>query len=668
MVVNSPGIMDCMKYLFLAFSVLSLLACGSSGSDDDANNTQQTVSYFINVNVTGLQGSLILLNNNTDSLTIDMVGLHSFATKIPDGDTYSVTVQTQPADQICTVNNASGTINGSNITDISISCANLYNLGGVVTGLSGTLEIQNNVADTLLLSTNGGFTFNQRVAVGDLYNVQISQNPASRVCSIANASGQVAEADITNINILCSTTNTTVSLSGSYQLAPLTSVDSDINDASAPVNIANNTFNTAQTIPNFSTIHGFATNPGTGRAGEGDRFEITVDDWDVYRVELQQNQTIRLQVVDFDVGGVFQGDLDLFVFDSSPTPNQVGASLSLDEYEEVTITTGSAEYYVAVHAYHDGISVTSSSSKYTLALDAVSINNSKSQASMDFIPGEAITRFKPVAAKLGFESANQSMRFSHQNPNRATLARFYIEDNFLQPNSVTAPESDFEQELAQLNPQASAKFKTLQQIKRLRLRDDVEYAEPNYIYHALQIPDDTYYNLQWHYPAINLPQAWDITTGDRLSNDVIVAVVDTGVFLTHPEFMGQLVTGYDFISDAANAADGEDAGFVNSDIDDNPDDPGDSAQLNNSSWHGSHVAGTIAALSDNASGVSGIAWDAKIMPIRVLGTLGGTDYDIIQSIRYAARLSNDSNTLPAQKADIINLSPGGGYFRHGSIK
>ena len=81
--------------------------------------------------------------------------------------------------------------------------------------------------------------------------------------------------------------------------------------------------------------------------------------------------------------------------------------------------------------------------------------------------------------------------------------------------------------------------------------------------------------------------------------------------------------------------------------------------LGQSSWHGTHVAGTIAAVSNNNSGVAGVAWLSKIMPLRVLGKGGGSSYDITQAVLYAARLPNDSGTVPPQKADIINLSLGG---------
>jgi serine protease len=246
------------------------------------------------------------------------------------------------------------------------------------------------------------------------------------------------------------------------------------------------------------------------------------------------------------------------------------------------------------------------------------------------------------------------MNLSHRDASRAALVNF--EGNIKSPFIFSnLQQSRFEKDLASKNTISYRKYKTLQHIKSLNQNQDVEYAEPNYIYHPLVVPNDQFYSLQWHYPAINLPLAWDITTGSRAGNNVIVAVVDTGIYLAHPEFSGQLVNGFDFISDLASAADGDG-------IDANPDDPGDGAQIGSSSWHGTHVAGTIAALSNNNSGVTGIAWDAKIMPIRALGVRGGTGYDIIQSIRFAAGLDNDSNTVPVQKADVINLSLGGSGY------
>ena len=105
---------------------------------------------------------------------------------------------------------------------------------------------------------------------------------------------------------------------------------------------------------------------------------------------------------------------------------------------------------------------------------------------------------------------------------------------------------------------------------------------------------------------------------------MIVAVVDTGVLLEHPDLKGQLIAGYDFIRDPDRARDGDG-------IDPDPNDSGDLGFGGSSSFHGTHVAGTIAAHSDNGDGVAGIAWLARVMPVRALGVDGGTTYDVIQA-------------------------------------
>jgi len=517
-----------------------------------------------------------------------------------------------------------------------------FSVGGNVSGLTAPLTIQNNNGDTQSITANGRYAFVKRLSNAESYNVEIIQNVATQNCSIANASGQINNANVINVDIVC--TSGTKSLSGSYRAAPLIQVDSDINDPFALPNVDNGSFATAQKVPNFSTIQGFATLSGTGRFIEGDRLATTADEFDIYKVVLQKNQVLRLQVVDFAGEDVFTGDLDLFLFDLAL--NQLRFSNTRDEFESITVPDD-GEYYIQVETF-------SGSSKYTLSLGGVSVLNAPASQSMDFKPGEAVIQFKASASVNQFKASNQLMNLSHQHTTRAALAKFEVSASraFIS-SKVQAPASAFLQELAQANPASYQKYQTLKQIKRLNQRADIKFAEPNYIYQSLLVPNDEHYPMQWHYPAINLPLAWNITTGSRIGGgDVIVAVVDTGVFLEHDEFVGQLVNGYDFISDAQMAADGDG-------IDANPDDPGDSAQLSSSSWHGTHVAGTVAALSNNNSGIAGVAWNAKIMPIRVLGIGGGTDYDIIQSIRFAAGLGNDSNTVPAQKADIINLSLGG---------
>ncbi|MCA8947104.1 MAG: S8 family serine peptidase, partial [Planctomycetes bacterium] len=175
----------------------------------------------------------------------------------------------------------------------------------------------------------------------------------------------------------------------------------------------------------------------------------------------------------------------------------------------------------------------------------------------------------------------------------------------------------------------------------LSMHPYITVAEPDYIRRHFLTPNDPHFAAYqaWHYNAINLPAAWNITTG---STSVIVAVVDTGVVLSHPDLAGRLIGGYDFISNPQVALDGNG-------IDNNPDDPGDNPGQG-SSFHGTHVAGTIGAASNNSTGGAGVDWNCKLMPLRVLGAGGGADSDIAEAVRYAARLTNASGTLPPNRA------------------
>ena len=173
--------------------------------------------------------------------------------------------------------------------------------------------------------------------------------------------------------------------------------------------------------------------------------------------------------------------------------------------------------------------------------------------------------------------------------------------------------------------------------------------------------------------SINAPAAWDITTG---SSGVIVAVLDTGVRLDHPDLAGQFVSGYDMIgygssSSATSVAIANDGNGPDAD----PSDPGDwvsqadinagtlsgctSSDIGNSSWHGTRVSGLIAAASNNGTTMAGVGWGLKIMPIRVLGKCGGYDSDIIAGMKWAAGISVPGLPANANKAKVLNMSLGG---------
>jgi len=213
--------------------------------------------------------------------------------------------------------------------------------------------------------------------------------------------------------------------------------------------------------------------------------------------------------------------------------------------------------------------------------------------------------------------------------------------------------------------QADALAKTRTACQNLNGKAGVSFADLNGVNKTMSTtPNDPRYSDQWHYPQMNLPQAWDLTTG---STSVIVAVLDTGIVANHPDLSSRLVSGYDFVSDATGGCDGEALSNSNN-IDSNPEDMADmrcvaggisSQDPRHGGYHGTHVAGTIGAATNNGVGVAGVDWNAKIMPIRVLGAGGGTDYDIGQGMLYAAGLTNDSGTTPAQAAKIINMSLGG---------
>jgi serine protease len=161
-------------------------------------------------------------------------------------------------------------------------------------------------------------------------------------------------------------------------------------------------------------------------------------------------------------------------------------------------------------------------------------------------------------------------------------------------------------------------------------------------------PNDPHYRAQWNLHnryggslayGIDVEPAWDLTTG---SDGVVVAVLDSGV-IEHPDIADRLVAGYDFVDGDADATD-----------------PGDWCEQtgSSSSWHGTHVAGIIGASTDNGVGVAGVDQQARIQPVRVVGSCGGSQTDILRGIRWAAGVKTPTAPTNATPADVINLSLG----------
>lgn len=147
------------------------------------------------------------------------------------------------------------------------------------------------------------------------------------------------------------------------------------------------------------------------------------------------------------------------------------------------------------------------------------------------------------------------------------------------------------------------------------------FVENNFIASTAQVPNDYYYNFQWHIPKISAPDGWNITTG---STDIPIAIIDSGVDPTHPDLSGKLLQGYNFLNES----------FDTHDV----------------LGHGTAVSGAAGAISNNYTGVSGIAWDNPIMPLVVLNSSNyATYYDIARAITYAVD----------RGIRIINISIGG---------
>ncbi|MCA0239291.1 MAG: S8 family peptidase [Proteobacteria bacterium] len=193
----------------------------------------------------------------------------------------------------------------------------------------------------------------------------------------------------------------------------------------------------------------------------------------------------------------------------------------------------------------------------------------------------------------------------------------------------------------------------------------VERAEPDWLLQHRRLSYDPGFSQQWNlrgasqgYPGgIDAPALWEYFIG---STATVVAVVDSGV-VAHPDFGSRLLQGYDFVSSASNGNDGNGR-------DGNATDPGDwttaglcgsGSAAESSSWHGTHVAGIIAAGGDNNLGVAGIDWNTRILPVRVLGRCGGTVSDIVDGIRWAAGLDVPGVPKNTHPAHVINLSLGG---------
>ncbi len=411
----------------------------------------------------------------------------------------------------------------------------------------------------------------------------------------------------------------------------------------------NQTIPQAQALTETSSVSGRAAvgDPGFIIPGTGGRVAQ-----DLFRINATQGLRIVLRIAEDDLTA---NDLDLILMDASGSV--VDTSEAANSSTEFLETGAGGDFVIGVRA-------SGGASEYLLTLSPQTVVTGVLSDIIPFgaqiVPGEVLVRMKE---DIKGTQSRASLAAGHGLSHTRSLPSG-VEVMTVDPLAPASPQSG-KGRLSRKEtigtylgmPRSETNILTAltaDRIRKLRKDPRVEYAEPNIIRRPFAVPNDQFFDLQWHYQLINLPQAWDRTTG---SNTTTVAVLDTGIVATHPDFASRLLPGFDFITDPANARDGDG-------IDPDPNDDGDLGNPGGqtSTFHGTHVAGTVGAATNNAVGVAGTTWQTRLMPLRVLGTFGGTDLDIAQAIRYAAGLPNSSGTVPPDRAHIINMSLGGPGF------
>ena len=283
---------------------------------------------------------------------------------------------------------------------------------------------------------------------------------------------------------------------------------------------------------------------------------------------------------------------------------------------------------------------------------AARLRNERSVLWVEVSEGRAIRPKAAIAATAAQQPSNRLLvRFDVGADTAAVLARV---------EALSGVPAAIERSIGAIRVVALSKSLPvieLQKVARkLEAQGGVRYADAVRRVRPSRVPNDPLYDQQWSLASVNAAGAWDTGTG---SGDVTVAVVDTGM-LEHPDLAGRVLPGFDFVADADRARDGDAR-------DGNPRDEGDWMEDGDcggyyaqpSFFHGLFVAGLIAANANNASGIAGLDWSAKILPVRVLGKCGGRVDDVIAGVAWAAGLDVEGAPVNTHPAKVINLSLGG---------
>ena len=451
-------------------------------------------------------------------------------------------------------------------------------------------------------------------------------------------------------------------LSGTISVAPTAAVDSDSNDVTQAAQgnyRVNDTPATAQAIGSPVLLAGTVNQPNTWPTGNN--ISNLGDTDDMFAVDLVAGQVVELEFA----ADPAQSDVDLYV--ASDDAVHQGASTGSDTRYECVQVSANGRYFIDVFAFR-GATI------YTLKIGAPGSATAcaASTTAVPFTPGQLLAKARRVDAQRLQTIGTQ---LSIAGIGGAVLAT--KESATPVPHLLQLPANALERSAglqvlagatrakalaaAAVAPLAARSpvtdiLDTLKYAKRLQASGAFEYVQPNWIAERSALvgtfpPNDRAYAYQrWHYEQINLPAAMSRIAGlaTQPSQRPIVAVIDDGVVLDHPDLAPQLYSpGRAFISRSTQ-------GDGNLPSGDNISQAGDQPV-----FHGTHVAGTVGAATFDGVGGAGTAPMALILPLRVFPPSGGAgSVDVINAMLYAARLSNNSGLLPARRADVINMSLG----------
>lgn len=195
-----------MGRLCLAAAALgSLAGCGGGGGGDKDDDNPASPTYSIGGTLSGLSGS-VTLRNGSETLTRSANGAFTFSGELEEGDSYSVSVATQPSGQTCAVANGSGTVGKADVSNVSVTCSNLpassYLLGGTLSGATSAVVLQNGT-ESLTVDADGAFSFSTPLLTGTTYAVTVGTQPLAQTCTVTNGSGTMATAAVVNIEVTC---------------------------------------------------------------------------------------------------------------------------------------------------------------------------------------------------------------------------------------------------------------------------------------------------------------------------------------------------------------------------------------------------------------------------------------------------------------------------------